>query len=309
MTKKNPMMESALYCIANPKAGGGKLKKHISDITSFFSENRIAYELIWTEGPRHGTQLAEQLANAGVQRLASLGGDGTAFEVINGILRSQSAAETALSILPLGTGNSFLRDYGITTWQEAARRLVAGSTRRVDAGRIEFPGKEIPKPVFFHNMAGFGLAAEACRLRHTRYSWMGRLAYHGAFLNLLPGLKSYSMRLRVDENREIVIQTPLLAINNSQYTGHNMHLSPLSHVEDGYFELLYAEGIKAGELFRLFLTLPTGRHIQHPKVQIKKAQRVDLAIDGIDYFMVDGEIVEGNTLRIEICPGALNILI
>ncbi len=303
------MLESALYCIANPKAGGGRLKKHISDITHFFSENRIAYESIWTEGPGHGSLLAEQLANTGVQRLASLGGDGTAFEVINGILRSQRAAETALSILPLGTGNSFLRDYGITTWQEAARRLAAGAIRRVDAGRIGFPGNETRETVFFHNMAGFGLAAEACRLRHTRYPWMGKFAYHGAFLNLLPCMKNYSMRLQVDGNKDIEIQTPLLAINNSQYTGHNMHLSPLSQVEDGYFEMLYAEGITAGELFRLFLTLPTGKHIQHPKVQLKKIQRVDLVIEGIEYFMVDGEIAEGNAMRIEINPGALNILI
>lgn len=303
------MMESTLYCIANPRAGGGKLKRHISDITHFFSANRIAYELIWTEEPRHGIRLAEQLANAGARRLASLGGDGTAFEVINGILRSRRASETALSILPLGTGNSFLRDYGITTWQEAARRLVSGATRRVDAGKIGFLGERTREPVFYHNMAGFGLAAEACRLRHTRYPWMGKFAYHGAFLNLLPGLKIYTMRLQIDESTEIEIQTPLLTINNSQYTGHNMHLSPLSQVEDGYIELLYAEGITAGDLFRLFLTLPTGRHIQHPKVQMKKAQAVVLAIEGIDYFMVDGEIVEGSTLKIEICAGALNLLI
>lgn len=303
------MLESRLYCIANPAAARGRLRTIVSDALSYFNHKNLETSLLWTERPRHGIQIAQELVESGVARICSIGGDGTAFEVINGVLRSGHAQGVTVGILPLGTGNSFLRDFSIRSWIDAAERIVKGKSQPVDIGRIVVLDRENSEPVYFHNMVGFGLVADACRLRHTRFPWMGTYAYHGAFFTLLPGLKSYTFSMRFDKGDSTSVRSPLAAICNSQYTGHNMRLSPRSNVQDGLFELLYTLPISAWQLLQLFLKLPTGRHLNHSKVQSISIPSLEIQVEGIDYFMVDGEIVSGDRMRIEIVPGALNLFI
>jgi diacylglycerol kinase (ATP) len=303
------MSESRLYCIANPAAARGRLRSLVSEALSYFAQNNVETSLLWTEYPRHGVKIAQELADAGVTRIVSMGGDGAAFEVINGVMRSGNAQKVTLGILPLGTGNSFLRDFSIVSWKDAAERIVKGESQRVDIGRVAILDRENSEAVYFHNMVGLGLIADACRLRHTRFPWMGTYAYHGAFFNLLMGMKSYSLSIRFGEGESISIQSPLLAICNSQYTGHNMHLSPRSNVQDGRFELLYTLPITTWELLGLFLGLPTGRHLNHPKTRTISIPSLEVQIEGIDYFMVDGEIVSGGRLLVEILPGFLSLSI
>ena len=303
------MSDGVFYGIANPFAAGGRIKKSVRDVQSFLMDYNIQLDILWTEKPRHAVEIAEGLVNAGKTHIAALGGDGTAFEAINGVMRSERRDDASLAIIPLGTGNSFLRDFGITTWREAALRVIQGGARKVDIGRIDIFEKDSEESIYFHNMAGFGLIADACRLRHTRFPWMGKYAYHGAFVNLLIGMKTYSLRLEVDGGGLSSKRTPLLALCNSQFTGHNMHLSPVSNVEDGTFELIYAEDMTARELFNLFLKLPSKKHLDHPNVRVQKAKSVDLEVDGIDFFMLDGEIISGRKMHVEMLSRALNVFV
>lgn len=303
------MPNSVLYCIANPAAARGKMRSRVGEVLSFFAKNNIETKICWTERPRHGIQIARELTDSGVIRIVSIGGDGTAFEVINGILQSGNHRQVSFGILPLGTGNSFLRDFSIASWEEAAARIVKGETQSADIGRVTVLDRESVEPIYFHNIVGMGLIAEACRLRHTRYPWMGIYAYHGAFFNLLFGMKTYAIRFQPINGETTSIQSPLLAICNSQYTGHNMRLSPQSNVQDGRMELLYARHLSSWELLKLFLRLPSGRHLNHPAVRMDVFQSLETQIEGIDYFMVDGEIMNGSRLQIEVLPGELPLYV
>jgi diacylglycerol kinase family enzyme len=136
---------------------------------------------------------------------------------------------------------------------------------------------------------------------------MGKYAYHGAFFHLLFGMKTYTIRIGMENGEMASIQSPLLAVCNSQYTGHNMRLSPRSNVQDGGLELLYTHCISAWRLLKLFLHLPSGDHLKHPDVRMNVFQSLETQIEGIDYFMVDGEIVNGSRLLIDVLPGALSL--
>lgn len=303
------MSTAMLYCIANPAAARGTMRRRASEVLSFFNHNHLEATFLWTEKPRHGVHLARELTDSGATRIVSIGGDGTAFEVINGIMQSANHSRVAMGILPLGTGNSFLRDFSITSWEDAAKRIVNGETRCVDIGKAIVMDKVDEGPIYFHNMVGLGLVAEACRLRHTRYPWMGRYAYHGAFFHLLFGMKDYPIRFGSGNGEPSSIQSPLLAVCNSQYTGHNMRISPRSNVQDGGMELLYTHRITAWPLLKLFLRLPSGDHLKHPHVRMEVFQGLEIQIEGIDYFMVDGEIVNGSRLRIDVLPSALPLYV
>ncbi len=303
------MTNQAIYCIANPKAAQGKIHNQVDSIQSFFDSNNTKSEFIWTTHPRHAIEIAKDLSLSGKSIICSVGGDGTAFEVINGVMLSGCAANIKLGIIPMGTGNSFLRDFGIRTWQEAVKRIVDGKVHPVDIGCVHILDSESGNPVYFHNMIGFGLIANACKLRHTQFSWLGKYAYHGAFLKLLFKMKSYMMQLSSELTGGITVQSPVLAVCNSQYTGYEMHLSPQSLVDDEYFDLLYTKDISAWQLLKLFLSLPTGKHLEHPKAVFDKIKDFEIVIDNIDYFMIDGEILEGRHFKVDMLPAALNILV
>jgi len=303
------MTSQTIFCIANPNAAQGKIRSQVDSIQSFFESNNAVSEFIWTTHPRHAIEIARDLSLSGKSIICSVGGDGTAFEVINGVMLSGEAANIKLGIIPMGTGNSFLRDFGIRTWQQAVKRIVAGETHPVDIGCVNILKPESEKPVYFHNMLGFGLIANACKLRHTHFSWLGKYAYHGAFLKLLFGIKSYKMKLRSEETGSLTIESPLSAVCNSQYTGYEMHLSPQSMVDDGYFDLIYSKDISAWQLLNLFISLPQGKHLEHPKAVFDKIKYFELSVDSINYFMIDGEILAGSHFKVEMLPAALNVLV
>ena len=302
-------MKRTIGLIANPNAARGRLVREKENIAAWFHENEIEVEWRMTERPRHAMALAEEMTRAGWEEIVAAGGDGTAFETLNGILRSGRADRVHFGILPMGTGNSFLRDFGIRDWREAARRIRQGGTQRMDAGRITLLDQPGEPEWFFHNMVGLGLIAEACRLRHTRYSFLRTFAYHAAFFNLLPFLKTYSLRMRLDDQEEQSMECPLLAVCNSQYTGHDMRLSPSSRSDDGRMEIMYASPLSVSELFRLFLQLPSGNHLQHPKVHLDSLNRLEVEMEGIGILMMDGEIFAGKRLYIEVLPGAWNLML
>jgi len=301
------MSELSLPIIANPTAAYGKAKAQLEEIVQFFRKQNREPKIAWTRHSRHAIEIAETLARSGTPCLVSAGGDGTAFEVINGIMRSGRSEEVRLGILPLGTGNSFLRDFGVQTALEAAERILNGNTCKVDIGKISYARDGAARVAYFHNIVGFGFVAEACRIRHTRFKWFRSYGYHAAFFYLLARLKTYRIRLRINGAPELTIPAPMLAICNSQYTGHNMRISPQSRVDDGQWEVLLAEEMSAIELLKIFLSLPSGMHLNHPKIRILPASRIDVDMEEMSYAMVDGELLESLPFRIELLPRALEI--
>lgn len=303
------MMSRTLHVIVNPAAAGGRSVHTWEQVLRFFRHEGITLCPHFTHERREAAAIAKGLIEAGERELAAAGGDGTAFEVINGILSSEASPHTRLGIIPLGTGNSFLRDFGLHGWQPAVARILEGKTRPIDAGRVTWLMDSPLPPLYFHNMLGLGLMAEACRLKHVRYPFLGKYAYHAAFFNLLPVVKNQAATLCVDEGKEFPVQIPLLAICNSQYTGHDMRLSPDSRVDDGRLELLYAQDLSSWEILKLFLQLPQGTHLRHPRVRVVPFSVCEIEMPEPRYIMMDGEVVDSQRMRVEVLPGALNVMV
>src|SRR5205814_3207915 len=98
--------------IVNPAAGGGKSAKLAGPALARLREKGLHIDVIASTGPGHALQLAREAFGQGYRQFLSVGGDGTAHEIINGIFANNANLERiALGFLPLGTGNSFLRDF------------------------------------------------------------------------------------------------------------------------------------------------------------------------------------------------------
>src|SRR3979490_2726477 len=100
------------FAIVNPAAGGGRSAKLGGAAFALLLEKGLKVDVIASTGPGHTVQLAREAYGQGYRRFLAVGGDGTAHEILNGVFAGRTAVQrVALGFLPLGTGNSFLRDF------------------------------------------------------------------------------------------------------------------------------------------------------------------------------------------------------
>lgn len=298
------MAERTFYLIANPRAGRGRLKQLSAEIADWFGQNGCRVECGFTEKPRHAIELAETAVRSGMESILALGGDGTAYEAINGIMRAGSP-NVCLGILPAGTGNDFMRQFGITTWRQTAEWALLDKSCAVDLIRVSTQDGE--PPWYLHTIAGFGIIAEACYLRHHRFHFVGKYAYHIAVINCLMKMRTYPIRFSVNDGVEQIQWSPLFAVCNSCYTGNGMKLSPRSNARDGRFEYFHTDNLSAWEALNLFVSMPQEKHLDHPKIHWGTATSIRIDIQDIPYTMLDGEVYPNTPMQIEILPAALKL--
>ena len=97
--------------IINTTAGRGYSKKIQTQLLQFFSNNFENYHISYTKGPLHATELAASAVKSGAEEVISVGGDGTALEVLAGIHEK----DTLMSVFPAGTGNDLVKSLGFST--------------------------------------------------------------------------------------------------------------------------------------------------------------------------------------------------
>ena len=119
-------MGARYYAIVNRAAAGGRCARLAPDALAALEARGVALDIAFTEKPRHATELARAAAANGRRHFLSAGGDGTAAEIVNGLVEAGVSEECELAMLPLGTGNSFLRDFGITDTKSAVDAIEAG---------------------------------------------------------------------------------------------------------------------------------------------------------------------------------------
>ncbi len=114
---------AAYVAIVNPAAGGGRGRKMLCSALERLRAGGVAIDVLETQGAGDATRIAREAYARGQRRFIAVGGDGTSYEVVNGLFPEASAGERpTLGFLPLGTGNSFLRDFSDRGVEHASNR-------------------------------------------------------------------------------------------------------------------------------------------------------------------------------------------
>jgi diacylglycerol kinase (ATP) len=288
--------------IANPRAGHGKGAKMIERARARLCAAGLDPEVRETTAPAHGTVLAAQARDADL--VIALGGDGTLHEVVNGLFREGQPPRAALAILPAGTGNSFLRDFGIVSFEQALDRLISGTERRVDVGRFTCATPEGPRSGVFVNLIGAGFIADVCAVSQRKYKGMGAAGYVWGTLATLPALKAQMVRVTIDGVTEVRPLT-MATLCNSRYTGGAMLVAPTAALDDGRLDLITAGPIGRAGLAALLPRLFQGGHLRHPAFAARLAATVTLDADPPLPLMIDGEPYGQTPLEVSMLPRAL----
>jgi diacylglycerol kinase family enzyme len=216
-----------------------------------------------------------------------------------------------LGFLPLGTGNSFLRDFedlasGKSGLEHAMQALEARRSRPCDVLRLAH--KE--GTIYYTNLLSVGFTADVAALRHRRFLALGRFGYLLSVFLSLARLDRRPFPVRLDGQQEFDARRCLfLTFNNSKFTGGTMMIAPDAATDDGLIEYVRWGPIGRLGLIRNLATLYDGTHTRHPLAERQAVRRVEFRLDGPVDVMVDGEVLTLECRTIEVLPGALRVVV
>jgi diacylglycerol kinase (ATP) len=306
-------MKRSFLAIVNPAAGGGRCGRMAKSALEKLRAANVELEVSETTGPGEAAALARAAYARGCRQFIAVGGDGTACEIVNGLfpeaatgLPAEAGERAALGFLPLGTGNSFLRDFTDRGAEYAAEAIVAGKQRTCDVFRLTHAAGEL----YFINLLSMGFAADAAVVANRRFKRLGQFGYVLGVLLCLARLRRRAFPLRADDDAEMDRRRCLfLSFNNSKFTGGKMMIAPQASTSDGLIEYVRWGPVGRVQLVRNFSALFDGSHITHPQASRRAVRRVEFALDAPVDVMVDGEVLTLDCRRIEVLPGALDVLV
>jgi diacylglycerol kinase (ATP) len=308
------MSDKKTLLVVNPAAGQGRGKKVFERLEPRLREAFPGLEVRFSEHAGHAVEIGREIArsaDAGCDRLLCLGGDGTPYELINGLYTDGRPAHLPeIGQIPAGTGNSFLRDFDVTTPDEALEAILAGRRRKVDL--VEFTSHDDhaggpPVRRYSLNIIGVGLIADILELTNRRLKFLGAAGYSLAVLIRLVRGMSNRIAIEVD-GRRLEVRDSALVVSNSKFTGGKMKIAPPADPSDGLADIVLFNGVNRREILAIFSGVFSGKHTGHPKVDLLRGASVTIEPDPPLRLMADGELIGWTPLRLKILPGELDFL-
>lgn len=298
--------ERSYLAIVNPAAGGGRTRKMLGPALERLRAGGIAVDLVETGGVGDATRIAREAYASGRRKFIAVGGDGTSYEVVNGLFPEASAAEPpTLGFLPLGTGNSFLRDFSDRGVEHAIESLISRRTQACDVLRL----RHRTGVIHYINLLSVGFPADVATLRERRFSGHGELGYIISIFLGLARLRRRPFPVRADGETEFDRRRCLfLTFNNSKFTGGTMMIAPKAEVNSGLIEYVRWGAIGRLGLMRNLPGLYDGTHIQHRLAERKAVRRVEFDLNEAVDVMVDGEVLTLHCEKLDVLPGALTVV-
>ncbi len=279
----------------NPRAGTRRTP--ISEqLHAFVKRHGLHATITPTTGPGHATQLAAEAAHAGIDVVVAVGGDGTINETGRGLL----GTDTALAIIPCGSGNGLARHLGVPMSCAAALdSLLHSEPLLADVGRAN-------GHPFFCAM-GVGFDAAVVR-RFNTLARRGLLAYVHASVREYFSYRAQPLAVRVD-GAQVTRHVPqFVTIANGSQFGNGATIAPRARLDDGRLDLVVVRSLTLFNALplacRLFTrTLDRSRH-----VTTATGTRFVIERDQPGIMHVDGELVATEArIEVEILPRALKL--
>jgi YegS/Rv2252/BmrU family lipid kinase len=301
-----------IMLIVNPTAGRGFASRSLPEMEETLKSHHIEYDLRLTERPWHAAELAEEGAKKGYEAVVVASGDGTANEVLNGLMRAKAAGfdKTAMGQIAVGTGNDFAFGFNIPGGvAEGCKILAENFRRRIDVGFLK--GGDYPEGRYFGNGVGVGFDAAtgfvAAKIRWTR----GLLLYLiAAIETIFIYYKPATVHLTYDE-QEMEITPLMISVMNGIRMGGGFFFAPKGNPHDGIFDLCMARAVGKLRVFGLIPYFMKGTQGTQKEVTTAQAHKVKVtAISGTLPVHCDGETVcyEGKEISIELLPSQIEFI-
>lgn len=263
---------------------------------------------------------------AGTRDFLTIGGDGSTHEVINGLLHStrqkgaeptgsnpkenQSFRDLRFASLPLGTGNSFLRDVGIHDLKTAITAAKVGQTRACDMVQVTHASGTL----YYANLLSLGFSARVGSLTNKRFKSFGASGYTLAVLTGVLEMRVHHTPYEVSPHLSGSISTgcenpfTLVSFSNSRYTGGTMLMAPEADVQDGKLDIIHVAPMGRLRLLKTFPKIFKGTHTEDARVSNTQAQLVQFQMSQPEDVLVDGEVLSLQLKQLQVLPQVLPVV-
>lgn len=285
--------------IVNPVAGKGKSNSVVKNIKEKMMAFNVPYKIKMTTRKKEAEEIAKNAVCNGYKKIVAVGGDGTIYEVVNGIVGSKAL----LGVIAAGTGNDFVRTVGIPNdLEEALKTIVYGKTRAIDCGKVNNR--------YFVNVASIGLDAEIVKETENIKQYLsGSGAYIGGLLKTLFTFKYKDIHMNIDGMKKKKNIT-LVAVANGKYYGGGMKIAPMADIEDGDFQVCVVDKVSKLKLMGVFPKIFSGKHVHCDEVGLYKGRQVNINSQESLSINLDGDIIgKSFDIRFEMIPKGIKVLV
>lgn len=291
-------MKKAL-AIINPISGTGSKKSLPELLGRAYSDLPYELFLTYTKEAGHGYELARRAASEGYDHVIAVGGDGT----VNEVARALRHTDTALGILPKGSGNGLARAVGLSMSTDGAiKALVSGRRIAIDCCEVE----GIP----FFCTCGMGFDAAVSRT-FAEASTRGPVTYLRTMIEEYRSFKPETYHLDInDGERTLETEAFVLVVANATQYGNNAYIAPEADLSDGLLDLAIIRPFPVLEAAVVLGDLMLGKLAgnKHYETERIKSLRIERPTAGAVH--IDGEPLElGTTIDIKLRPHSLHVII
>ncbi|MBN1479001.1 diacylglycerol kinase family lipid kinase [candidate division KSB1 bacterium] len=284
--------------IRNPKSGILRTQNLIRKAIEWnFSDADFEYDIVETQYAGHGRILAKEAVEQGYDAVIAVGGDGTTNEIGSALVYT----DTALGIIPLGSGNGLARGMGISMQpMKAADTIKTGRIRTIDAAQIE-------GEVFFI-VTGFGFDALIGKMFNEQ-KIRGIIPYFTIGFREYRSYKYEVIVLKFDD-RQVAVSALFITIANLKGWGGGAIISPDAEFDDGLLDICVIHRAPWWYILANLYKLFTGGVVRLRKYSRYQAKNIEMIREGPGPYHFDGESREGGTvLHISVLPQALKVIV
>jgi len=300
------------HLIVNPASANGRTGRHFDRVARAVQAALGDFDSSFTRRPGDAVALARRAAESGVGLVVAVGGDGTASEVIDGLVEPGRGARPDLvfGFIPCGTGGDLSRTLGCPADPvQAARVLSARAERVVDVARVELTGHDGRTVVrHFANVGGAGIAGQVVRHAERMGKALGgKATFMLAAARALVGWRDQPVRWRIDGGDWSDESITSLSVCNGRFFGGGMMVAPGARMDDGLFDVTLWQGFGISDFVLRKGMLYDGTHLRLRNTRTFRGSVVEIEPRGVDPVLldVDGEQPGMLPARFTVVPGAL----
>ena len=302
------------FVIVNPVAGSGRGLIDFPQISRLLRNDDIRHDAVFTEHKHHATELTVTAANQGYRKIIVIGGDSTLNEVVNGLFiqKTVEPREILLAVIAVGTGNDWVRTFGIPQhYSEAIRAIREERSFLQDVGTVTYTESHYTQTRYMANVAGLGFDAHVI----STFNHLKIKGYKGGWMYLYSILKSYfrykSSGARIWVDDEVVFNDLMfsLAIGICKYNGGGVQQLPNALADDGLLDLTIIRPVHWWHIVFRLKKLFNGDIYQIGHVIHAQGRKVKIEAAPLIQLEADGELMGGTPVEVNIRQRAIRVVV
>ena len=316
------------YAVVNPNAGSGKTLSLWRKAEGMLFEKGIRYKFVTPETSADSQKRIKAACRAGYRKFIAVGGDGTAHNLVRGIVEyvQENAAlekdapvvldDFSVAVLPIGSGNDWIRSHNIPHDHALIVDMMSrGEFRAQDIVKAEIldaPGGKAVKTAYMINIGGYAFDANVCDVVNFQKAngVTGKLLYVKALRSLAAKQKARRAKVLCDGKTVFDDRLYSISFGNGRFSGGGLCQTPSAVMDDGLLDIMIAPKFPLWKLITGVRKLLNGKVETLRFLTFAKASVVEVIPgEGLGELVeMDGEIIGRAPLRLSFLSGRLNVL-